>query len=189
MNKVKFGLRNVKYSKITTTDGVDTYATPVAIPGAVNLSLIPAGEMVEFYADDILYYTTTSNLGYTGDLEIALIPDSFLVDVLGMTTDANGALIENADSKVNSFALTFEIQGDAKARKTWLYNCTCARPNQDAATKEKGANPITDKLSITVAPRVSDRLVKLSLKPDETNETAYNGFANTVYEIVPVPVV
>jgi len=37
--------------------------------------------------------------GYTGSLEMALIPDEFRVDVLGDELDANGALIENRTQK------------------------------------------------------------------------------------------
>lgn len=42
-NKVKFGFRNVSYSKITVTGGVETYATPVKIPGGVNVAFITGG--------------------------------------------------------------------------------------------------------------------------------------------------
>ena len=47
-NKIKYGLKNVHYAVITEAGGVVSYGTPVAIPGAVNITLSPAGEKVEF---------------------------------------------------------------------------------------------------------------------------------------------
>jgi phi13 family phage major tail protein len=184
-NKVKFGLRNVKYSKITITNGEEVYSTPVAIDGAVSIALSPSGDTAEFYADDSLYFTQANNQGYTGDLEIALLPEAFLKDILGMEQDANGAIVESAEATPSAFALGFEVQGDSKGKRTWLYNCTCARPNQDGATKEAGITPATDKLTLTVAPRISDKKVKISMVLNDTNATAYNSFFTTVYEEVP----
>lgn len=56
-NKIKYGLRNVYYAPITTvsTAGVPTYGTPVRILGGVNLSMTPAGESTDFYADDVVF--------------------------------------------------------------------------------------------------------------------------------------
>ena len=60
-NRVKYGLKNVYYS--IYTPGTDTYATPVAVPGAVNLSLSPEGESNTFYADNVAYYVTQADQG------------------------------------------------------------------------------------------------------------------------------
>lgn len=181
-NKVKYGLRNVNYSVITTTNGVDTYGTPVPINGAVSLSLAPAGDQVDFFADDSLYFTQSVNQGYTGELVIADLPKTFLTEVLGFTEDSNGALIEDADISTKPFALGYEVQGDDKGTKFWLYNCTCARPNQDAATKENGITPSTDTLAITVAPRLADKIVRAKMVENATNTAAYEAFFTSVYE-------
>ena len=82
-NKVKFGLKNCHYAKATfDEDGSVTYAKPVRIPGAVSLSMDANGEIEPFYADNIAYYVVNNNSGYEGDLEIALIPESFLTDIM-----------------------------------------------------------------------------------------------------------
>ena len=181
--KVKYGLRNVVYSKITIGENnTYNYGTPVKIPGAVNLSLSPSGDSNDFYADDSIYYSDTANQGYEGDLEIALVPKQFKKDIMGMTEDANGALIENADDKFEAFALGFEVQGDVKGRRTWLYNCNVARPNDDASTKENTKTPSTETLSLKSMPRLTDKAVKAVLELTEDNAAAYDGFFESVYE-------
>lgn len=97
-NKVKFGLKNCHYAKATfDEDGSVTYAKPVRIPGAVSLSMDANGEIEPFYADNIAYYVVNNNSGYEGDLEIALIPESFLTDIMHEELDGNGVLAENAN--------------------------------------------------------------------------------------------
>ena len=110
-NKVKFGLKNCHYAKATLDPDTNavTFGTPVAIPGAVNLSLDPEGDTEPFYADDMVYYTTVANNGYSGDLEIALIPDSFRKDILKETEDTNGVLVEDSTVEPEHFAWSRSI--------------------------------------------------------------------------------
>jgi len=97
-NKVKFGLKNCHYALATldVDTGTVTFGTPVAIPGAVSLSLDPEGDNDPFYADDMVYYMTAANNGYSGDLEVALLPDSFRTDIMHETEDDNGVLVEDS---------------------------------------------------------------------------------------------
>jgi len=182
MNKVKYGLRNVHYSVITIgAGGIYSYGTPVAIPGAVSLSVSPAGDSAEFYADDILYYNKSNNQGYTGTLTIADIPESFKTDVLGEVLDSNGALVEDADNITKSFALLFEVQGDSKPRRFAFYDCSVARPGSEFNTKEASVTPATDGLEITMKPRDNDKVVKAVLELSDTNTAVYNAFFDSVY--------
>jgi phi13 family phage major tail protein len=177
-NKVKFGLKNVHYAVITETDGVITYDTPKSIPGAVNLTLDAAGESVQFYADDSVYFEENTNDGYTGNLEIALIPDDFRKDVLGEIEDANGALIENKDAKAKHFALMFEFDGDAKKTRHVLYYVLASRPSVSGSTRTNTKEPQTETLNITARPAPDTGDVKAKVPQ---GEAAYDDFYTAVY--------
>ena len=186
-NKVKYNLKNVHAAILTKgDDGTFTYATPVAIPGAVSLSLDAEGDSSPFYADGVVYFRSTANNGYSGDLEIALIPEWFRTDVLQEEKDSNGVLIERSDvTESVYFALLFEFDGDVNAIRHVLYNCTASRPSIESQTKESSIEPGTETLALTADLR-EDGLVK-SRTGDETSTATYNNWYKTVY--VPSPVV
>lgn len=181
-NKVKFGLSNVHVAKITETDGEISYGTPFKIPGAVSLTADPEGETAKFYADNIVYYISTTNQGYSGDLEVAMLIKEFFKQILGQQEDSNGALFENADDVNARFALMGEIEGDVKKRRFCYFDCTATRPSAEMNTKEENTDPKTDKISITMAPRSSDRAVKVVIEPTEENKAVYETFYTKVYE-------
>src|SRR5699024_1838866 len=111
-NKVKFGLRNVHVAPFEVVDGEIVYDTPFRVPGAVEISLEPRGDMVEFYADDMLYYSAQNNQGYDGTLSIAIIPTKFSVECLGEEEDEeDNVLTERTTSKGKQFAMMFEFDG------------------------------------------------------------------------------
>ncbi len=180
-NKVKFGLKNVHYAKITfDDDGNATFATPVKIPGAVNLSLDPEGEPEIFWADNVNYYVMNNNSGYSGDLEIALVPEQFLEDILHEEADSNGVLAENTDIEIEHFALLFEFNGDQRKTRHVLYNCTCTRPAIEGATTEDSKEVQTETLSLTATALVNG-YVKAKTGTN-TSSTVYDGWYDAVYE-------
>ena len=150
-NKVKYGLSNCYFAVQTEgAGGAITFGTPVALPGAVNLSLEQDGETNKFRADNIDYYTSISNNGYSGDLELALIPDAFLTTVMGEVKDAtNGLQYEAADVKPKAFALLFQFEGDANATRHVLYNCKATRPTLASQTTDTTIEPVTETINIT----------------------------------------
>lgn len=181
MNKVKYNLKNAHYAVLKEEeDGKFTYETPVKIPGAVSISMAAQGNIKKFHADGIVYYQTASNNGYEGDLEMALVPESFRVNVLGETLDNNKVLIESTDAKAKTFALLFEFDGDSKGIRHVMYCCTATRPSVESKTKEEEVDPVTEKLTISAAPR-SDGKIKAKTG-DEVDEATYNGWYQTVYE-------
>lgn len=181
-NKVKFGLCDVHVAKITVAnDGTISYGTPFAIPGAVSLTLDPAGESEPFYADNTQYFIGSSNQGYTGSIELALIPDDFRTQILGETVDSNNAHFENIDDIISPFALGFRINGDKTNRKYWYYNNTATRPSNTSQTIEATKTPVTETLNITSTAR-PDGQVRTFMDETTENATAYANFFNEVYE-------
>ena len=180
-NKVKYNLKNVHAAKLTKgDDGNFTYDTPQAIPGAVSISLEAEGDSSPFYADGIVYFRSTANNGYSGDLEIALIPEWFRTEILQEVKDNNGVLVEHSDvTESVYFALLFEFDGDIKAIRHVLYNCTASRPSIESETKEETIEPGTETLSLTADPR-EDGLVK-SRTGDDTSDSVYRNWYQAVY--------
>lgn len=183
-NKIKYNLKNVHAAKLTetVTEGVKTfsYDMPRAIPGAVSITLDAEGETSPFYADGIVYFRSVTNNGYSGDLEMALVPEWFRTEILQEELDSNGVLIEkstNAESV--KFALLFEFDGDKDAIRHVMYNCSSSRPSIESETKEDTIEPGTEKLTITADPR-ADGLVK-ARTGDTTDQATYDSWYQSVY--------
>lgn len=125
------------------------------------------------------YYTISNNQGYEGDLELAMVPESFRTDILKESLDSNNVLVEDATAKTEAFALLFEFDGDVKQIRHVLYNCTAARPTIESSTTEDEIEVQTETLSITASP-LSGGYVKARTS-DTTSEAAYNAWYESVY--------
>lgn len=184
-NKIKYGLKNVYYAVATIADdGSATYGTPVAFPGAVSLSMDPQGENTKFYADNIEYWVGNGNTGYEGDLEMARLTDAFKTDVLGMIKDAKDVIYEDINAPIVHFALLFQFEGDVKATKHVMYNCTCTRASASGSTKEDQISPETEKVTISASSIYVSALDKNIVKAEAnegTDATTYNGWTSAVY--------
>jgi len=179
-NKVKFNICNVHYAlQNIAEDGTVTFGTPVAMPGAVSLSLDANGEPSNFYADGYAYYTISNNMGYEGDLELAMVPESFRTDVLKEELDSNKVLVENANVETANFALLFEFDGDIKKIRHVLYNCAASRPSIESQTNEDEVEVQTETLSLTATP-LANGYVKAKTG-DDTTDTVYSAWYDAVY--------
>ena len=180
-NKVLFGLSNVHVAKMSQAG---KWEAPVAIPGAVNMSIDPEGDQEVFYADNTAYYTSNANAGYTGELEIAMIPKDVLAWMLGWTVDNNGALVEVADGVPTAFAIMFNVNGDQRARSTGYYNVTAGRPSDEWSTSEDTTTVTTVKLPFTATPATigGKNVVKSVIEESAENKAVYDTFFTKVYE-------
>lgn len=179
-NKVKFNLKNAHYALLTLgEDGTPTFGTPVPMPGSVSISLDANGEPENFYADGGVYYVINNNCGYDGDLELALIPESFRTDILKETLDSKGVLIENSEVELAAFALLFEFDGDQKHIRHVLYNCSASRPGIEGKTNEDSKEVQTEKLSLKAVP-LANGMVKAKTG-NTTDTTIYANWYKAVY--------
>lgn len=167
MDKVKFGIKNVHVFPIESeVGGVPTYGTVIPIPGTVSLSLDKQGDTNDFYADNIKYYTSVANNGYSGNLVVAVIPDDFRKKILKYLEDQKGVLIEDI-AEPKHFAMTFEEDGDQTGTKFVLYNGTASRPSLDKSTTTESKEPTTQQLDVSFAPLASGRV--MAMTTDQTD--------------------
>lgn len=189
-NKIKYGICNLHYAKITSvsTTGEFIYASPKAFAGAVSVSLSKTGDIIKFYADNIEYWTGDGFTGYEGDLEVARVTDDFKKDILGYVADNKDVLVEDMNAEVAHFALLFQFQGDVKATRHVLYNVTAGRPNMDGSTKGESIEPATETISISAASAYNAAFDKQLVKAEanaNSNSTTYDNWFTSVYAATP----
>ena len=187
-NKVVYGLKNVHYSKMTIDQtGKVGYATPTAIKGAVEISLESKAELIEFEADNEVYYSAPGTSAYEGALTLAKVPDGFLVDILGEVLDAtDGVQTEVDGAKTSNFALLFQFEGDVNGTRHLFYNCSASRPSVAGKTgKEIGTTELSFKASAKPAESVNDKAVVKTKTTGSTTTAVYNAWFDAVYVKAP----
>lgn len=177
-NKVRYGLRNVHVCAITESAGAITYNTPVAWKGAKSLTLDPEGDTNTYYADNTAYFTTNTNNGYSGSLEMSEIPEEIEKMIFNTVTTEEGNLAEDANVLPNNVALMFQFEGDVSATKHIFYKVVFARPNVEGETKEESTDPKTTSMDITAVPveQGDHQWVKSKCRKGDTN---YESFFTT----------
>ena len=186
---VRYGISNAHYALYTegTGQAAGTYATPVAMPGATQLTLTPQGNTWTFYADNIAYETGSSNTGYEVSVTIAVVGDQAKIDLLGYAADSNGVVYEAADAEPKSCAFLWQFDGSKVKKRGLLYNVKFNRPTETGNTKTDSVDPDTDELTGVAIGRdltISGEVVNV-IKASATNETAtasqYAGWFDAVY--------
>ena len=184
-NTVEFGLTNVYIAKATKAqDGSVSYGTPARLYGGVDLAISSdtSGSDNIFYADNIAYYRATGgNTGFSGTLEIALLPDWFKTDILGQTKNADDILMETSNDTFSPFAMLYQVDGDATETLRCFYYCEVSRPNENAHTIEDTQTPQTTTLNITISPRPDTGDIKAQTT-DDTATSTISAWFTAVYE-------
>lgn len=189
-NKVTFGLEQVHIAfRDETAPNQPAWKTPVKIPGAVRWTPTAVGETSTFYADNTAYFTVTANNGYTGELELANVPDAILAEMLGWEIDQNGMIVEVSDAIPKPFAFMGQVLGDKRNRRFVYYHCVASRPAKERQTKAESITPATDVLSLTISPIEigGKKIVKGDIELSDTNQMVFDGFFDAVYVPAFVP--
>lgn len=183
--KVRFGLSKLYYA-VLTEGSTNAWATPVAIPGAVSMDLSNNGTDNTFYADNVAYYKSSANNGYTGTLEVAQIPDQMLVDIWGMTLGNDGVVIEKTGVQPKPFGLIFQVDTDGVDELNLFYRVVpTSKPISSPATTEDTVEPFTTSFDFEALPLVSgptaqEGLIKAKTTPTTTSAIKEAWFT-TVY--------
>src|SRR5699024_9800255 len=160
-----------------------TYKEPIPVTITLELAQEPRVYLFELKADNLTYYSVQSNQGYDGTLEIADVPQSFLVDVLGEDLNImDGVITETTTAKTKSFALLFEFDGDQHKIRHVMYNCTANRPSIGSSTKTESTEPNTNELTFVSSPVIVDGKPLIKTKTTRTVPLGvYNEWFNGVF--------
>ena len=199
-NKVHFGIKNAVVFPLTesvdqqTGEVTTTYGPGIPWPGSVSMELANNAAQENFYADDGVYYVTSSASNYEGDFESASVPREFKKQIYGDIEDANGALIEAKSNQTKYFALAYETSGDVGGQRTVLYKCSASRPSLGSATLEDGTEVQTETVTIKAIARAdavtvggeARNLIQATLVK---GQTGYDTFFAAPYVPAGVPVI
>lgn len=182
-NKIEYGIENIHIWPIETETGDEITYSPEVIkwPGAVTLKLTALGDTSNIYADNSAYITIVANNGYEGEMETYQLPVEVLLKILGQTKDSNGAIIEKSDAKIKSFGMAYQFIGDKKNARLFSPYCSLTqRPGDEKTTKGESVEPGAYVFNFNMAPRLSDKVVRVKLYE---GSSAYPTFFEKPYEV------
>lgn len=176
-NKVGFGISNLHVCEYNVaSDGTVTLGTPLAVPGAVSLTLEPETEEQRFYADNTTYWAGYSDNGFTGTLEVALFSDEFKKRFMGYVQLDDGGIGQVKGVTKPSVCLLFQSEGDAESRRGIIYNVSLGGIQREYNTTEESIEPTTESIDITV---VGDNKTGLTRVGYAQTATGYAGLFTT----------
>lgn len=179
-NKVLMGFSDLYIGTYEVTNGTVTLGTPYHQKGAVGFSPEPQSDQETFYADNIAFYTSYSGGTREGDLEVAMFDDEFKTQFLGYKKTKEGGLAEVKNAVKPNVYITFEIQGDAEARRVIMYNGSLGDVNREYSTLEESKTPVTESVPTTFVGDNNTGITVVQYKPGDS------GYA-TLFTTPPVP--
>lgn len=156
-NKIEFGLSHLFFaplSRATSSDGSVTYSygTPYRLEGVQSMTQEAQGETSNIYAEDMVWFTYTSNNGYSGELVFVTFTDDIREKIYNYAKTAQGMLVERADTQPAEGALIYQCQGDKNKNRHVLYDVTFGNPKTEYKTKEDGIEASVVTIPYTAVP-------------------------------------
>ena len=182
-NKIEYGIEKIKIWPIETETGDEITYSDKSInwPGAVSLKLTALGDTTNIHADNSAYITIVANNGFEGEMESYQLPEEVALEILGQIKDSNGALIEKSDARIKSFGMAYEFIGDKKNARIFAPYCSLTqRPGDEKTTKGESVEPGAYVFNFNMAPRLSDKVVRIKLYE---GSPAYATFFEKPYEV------
>lgn len=163
--KIRHGISDCYYC---TASG-----TPKKLPGAVRLELSGSTETSIVGTFNIpARLKSAQNIGYTGSLELAALPESFCADIFGWTV-ADGVLTEIYTNKPPvPFQLLWQVKGTGE--RFVLFKCFALKPDISDQTDGKSAQTATAAIKLYAYYDDSGR-IKANTTAD-TSESVYNNW-------------
>lgn len=180
-NKVEFGISNLYIGTYSVgANGTVTLGTPYKQKGAVSFSPEEQSEANNFYADNVIYYSSYSGGSFEGDLEVAKYDDQFKTQFLGYVELADGGIANVKGAEKPDVYIMFQVEGDAESRRVIMYNCSLGGINREYNTIEEAKEPTTETIPVTVS---GDNGTGISMVSYAEAATGYS----TLFTNPPVP--
>lgn len=153
MAKIQYGISNLHVAPITAIDdnGTPTYGEVVTWLNAVSLTLDPAGENTDIYADNVVAVTLDGAKSYTGSVETLNVPEDIKKTIFGYKEAEDGSLVDVGATTVEC-ALMFECQTDTGVGVRFtLPRVKLVNPSMELSTSEDQAQVNNVSMDITVS--------------------------------------
>lgn len=155
---VPVGLKNIYYAKLIKDDetGV-TYDTPKRLAPAITANITPSVNSATLFAENGPFITANALGEITVEIGVADIPFDIQAELLGMTVNSDGVLVDNAEDQAPEVALGFERNTEAgTSRFTWLLKGRFKLPNEEAKTAAGTPEFQTPTISAVFLKRIFD---------------------------------
>lgn len=186
---VTVGLDKLYYA-IMTDETTESYATPKAFPGAIQLNVTPTTNSATLYSDDQASEVADS----LGDIQVSLnvedVPTEIQADLLGHTVDEKGVLVKSKNDYAPYVAIGYRRRkSNGKYRYVWNYKGKFRPGAEEAKTKTDTPEFQTPTIEATFLPRVDNGKWQAVVNEDDegVDATVISGWFNSVYGVTPTP--